>query len=417
MRHSTTNTYQLKREILGLSKRLSEGTHKDQQKFTGDMLYGVLASGSCILSRMADCLKEDIHKKNTVERLSRKLTENIPEEINEHYLTLMQGISAKDSPIFVDDSDVVKPYGKSFEALGLVRDGSALTPTIQKGYHVTEITALSERTRQPFSLFSLIHSSHAKEYVSVNDITFKALKKTMSRFPKSTYIFDRGYDMNSLFGFMKRNHAQFIVRLTEKRKLFHKGKWLKATTLRDSHKGKLKSHVMFNGKKTECWFTCVNAQITESRTNLKLVLVYGLSHTPMMLATNRPIKSKEDVISVARLYFMRWRIEEYFRFKKQHLGFEGFRIRSLKAMNALNQYLSYAIGILCFLAEKRRSSTLRMAVLCSANSQKEEEKVSFLLYRIGLGVCRILAQACTGIREWFHIGRSKFHQLEFPLLC
>ena len=417
MKHSTTNTYQLKREILGLAKRLSVGTHKDQQKFAGDMLYGVLASGSCVLSRMADSLQEGIRKKNTVERLSRKLTEDIPEEINEHYLTLMQGISAKDTPIFVDDSDVAKPYGKAFEALGLVRDGSALTPTIQKGYHVTEMTALSERTRQPYSLFSLIHSSHEKEYVSVNDITFKALTKTISKFPNSTYIFDRGYDMNRLFGFMNRNHAQFIVRLTEKRKLFHKGKWYKATTLRDSHKGKLKSHVMFNGKKTECWFTCINAQITESRTNLKLVLVYGLSHTPMMLATNRPIKCKEDVISVVRLYFMRWRIEEYFRFKKQHLGFEGFRVRSLKAMNALNRYLSYAIGILCALAEKRRSSMLRMAVLCAANSQKKEEKVSFLLYRIGLGVCRILAKAHAGIRDWFHIGRSKYQQLEFPLLC
>lgn len=417
MKHSTTNTYQLKREILGLAKRLSVGTHKDQQKFTGDMLYGVLASGSCVLSRMADSLQEGIRKKNTVERLSRKLTEDIPEEINEHYLTLMQGISAKDTPIFVDDSDVAKPYGKAFEALGLVRDGSALTPTIQKGYHVTEMTALSERTRQPYSLFSLIHSSHEKEYVSVNDITFKALTKTISRFPNSTYIFDRGYDMNRLFGFMNRNHAQFIVRLTEKRKLFHKGNWYKATTLRDSHKGKLKSYVMFNGKKTECWFTCINAQITESRTNLKLVLVYGLSHTPMMLATNRPIKCKEDVISVVRLYFMRWRIEEYFRFKKQHLGFEGFRVRSLKAMNALNRYLSYAIGILCALAEKRRSSMLRMAVLCAANSQKKEEKVSFLLYRIGLGVCRILAKAHAGIRDWFHIGRSKYQQLEFPLLC
>ena len=116
------------------------------------MLYGVLASGSCVLSRMADSLQEGIRKKNTVERLSRKLTEDIPEEINEHYLTLMQGISAKDTPIFVDDSDVVKPYGKAFEALGLVRDGSALTPTIQKGYHVTEMTALSARTRHPASL-------------------------------------------------------------------------------------------------------------------------------------------------------------------------------------------------------------------------------------------------------------------------
>lgn len=417
MGHSTTNTYQLKREILGLSKRLSKGAHKDQQKFTGDMLYGVLASGSCILSRIADSLQEDIHKKNTVERLSRKLTEDIPEEINERYLTLMQEISATEPPVFVDDSDVIKPYGRAFEALGRVRDGSALIPTIQKGYHVTEITALSERTRQPFSLFSHIHSSHEKEYVSVNEITFRALRKTIARFPRSTYVFDRGYDMNRLFSFMNDNHAQYLVRLSEKRLLLYKGKWFKATTLRDTHKGKLKSNVMFDGKETECWFTCINTRIKGIKTNLKLVLVYGLSQTPMMLATNRPIKSKEDVVSVVRLYFMRWRIEEYFRFKKQHFRFEGFRVRSLKAMNALNQYLSYAIGVLCVIAEKRRSSTLRMAVVCSANALKDEEDVSFLLYRIGLGVCRILAQACAGIRGWFHIGRSRYRQIEFPLLC
>jgi hypothetical protein len=33
----------------------------------------------------------------------------------------------------------------------------------------------------------------------------------------------------------------------------------------------------------------------------------------MMLATNKEIKSKEDVIQVARIYFSRWKIEEYFR--------------------------------------------------------------------------------------------------------
>ena len=417
MRNSTTNTYQLKREILGQSNRISDGTDKDWQKFTGDMIYGVLASGSCILSQIADTLHEDIHKKNTVERLSRKLPEEVPEEIEEGYQTLMQSIAEKDSPVFVDDSDIVKPYGKAFEALGLVRDGSALNPTIQKGYHVTEIVALSSRTHQPFSLFSHIHSSREKEYVSVNEITLKALEKVISRFPDSTYIFDRGYDMNRLFDFMNKHKKQYIVRMTEKRKVFFKGKWFKVTTLRDSRKGKLKSHVLFNGKQTECWITCMNVGITASRKRLKLLLVYGLSQTPMMLVTNRPIRSKEDAEKVVRLYFMRWRIEEYFRFKKQHLGFEGFRVRSLKAMNALNSYLGYAVGILCFLAEKRRSSVLRMAVLFEAKSLKEEGKVSFLLYRIGLGVCRILAQARTGIREWFHIGRLRFRQLAFQLLC
>ena len=417
MRHSTTNTYQTKREILGLSKRISKDTRKDCQKFCGDMLYGILASGSCILSQIADTLHEDIHKKNTVERLSRKLREDMPPKIDEQYLELMKGIARKDSPVFVDGSDVIKPYGKAFEALGYVRDGSSVSKTIEKGYHITEITALSEKTGQPFSLYSHIHSSHEKGFVSVNDITFNALRKAFISFPESTYVFDRGYDMNSLFSFMKEHQKDFIVRLKSNRNLFFKGKWYKAATLRGSRKGKLKSHVMFEGKETECWLTCVNVQLMHNRTPLKLVLVYGLSQTPMMLVTNRRIKSKDDVARVVRLYFMRWRIEEYFRFKKQHLNFEGFRVRSLNAMNTLNRFVSYAIGLLCVIAEKRRSSALRRAVLYAAKSLKKEEDVSFLLYRMGLGVSRILAHAYTGIREWFHIGRPLFRQLSFPLLC
>ncbi len=62
MRHSTTDTYQLKREILTFSKKMSRNTPKDIRKFTADMLYGILASKSCILSHFADALKEDIQK-------------------------------------------------------------------------------------------------------------------------------------------------------------------------------------------------------------------------------------------------------------------------------------------------------------------------------------------------------------------
>ena len=382
MRHSTTDTYQLKREILGFSNRLSHGSFKDQKKFAADMIYGILGSGSCVLSRIADTLHEGILKKNTIERLARNLTKDMDPGINENYLSVMQGITKKNPPIFVDDSEVIKPYGKAFESLGLVRDGSDPDHAIQKGYHVTEITTISGKRKQPFSLFSHIHSSHEKDYVSANAITYTALEKTMAHFPDSTYVFDRGYDMNDLFKFMYKHEGNFIVRLTEKRNIFFKGKWYKATTLRDSRKGKLKGHVMFDGKETECWFTCINAQITQGRRNMRLVLVYGLSDTPMMLVTNLPITSKEDVQSVVRTYFMRWRIEEYFRFKKNQFDFEGFRIRSLKAMNSLNHYLSYAIGLLCLLAEKKSGSVLRMAIACAANSLRE---------------CRI---NCVNLRRW-----------------
>ena len=56
----------------------------------------------------------------------------------------------------------------------------------------------------------------------------------------------------------------------------------------------------------------------------------------MMLATNKEIRSKDDVIRIARTYFSRWRIEEYFRCKKQTYQFENFRVRKLEAINALN---------------------------------------------------------------------------------
>lgn len=56
--------------------------------------------------------------------------------------------------------------------------------------------------------------------------------------------------MNSLFQYMYKKEQNFIIRLTERRKLFWKGRWHKSTTLRDSRKGKVKMNILFrNGGK------------------------------------------------------------------------------------------------------------------------------------------------------------------------
>ena len=67
----------------------------------------------------------------------------------------------------------------------------------------------------------------------------------------------------------------------------------------------------------------MKVQITASKKDIYLVLVYGITEHPMMLATNKKIQSKEDVVNIALTYFSRWRIEEYFRCKKQMFQF-GF---------------------------------------------------------------------------------------------
>ena len=103
--------------------------------------------------------------------------------------------------IYIDDSDIVKPEGHKFEALGWVRDGSESTAAknvYQKGYHVTEATVLTS-SHHPVSLFSEIHSSAEKNFTSINDITFSAMERASALFEKATFVMDRGYDDNKMF--------------------------------------------------------------------------------------------------------------------------------------------------------------------------------------------------------------------------
>ncbi len=63
-----------------------------------------------------------------------------------------------------------------------------------------------------------------------------------------------------------------------------------------------------------------------------------------MLVTNSKIRNMNDLVHIASMYFSRWRIEEYFRSKKQLFQFENFRVRKLNAINALNFYLSVCMA-------------------------------------------------------------------------
>lgn len=82
---------------------------------------------------------------------------------------------------------------------------------------------------------------------------------------------------------------------------------------RHLNKRKLKTPVIFRGKKHDAYLSHIKVQITASKKDIYLVLVYGITEHPMMLATNKEIRSKEDVINVVKIYFSCWRIEEYFR--------------------------------------------------------------------------------------------------------
>ena len=141
MTHFTSNTYQMKRKIINFTNKISKHLPKPERKFAADITYGMLASGSCLLTDICDQLHEPSKKINVVDRLSRHLEKGTPLPAVSSYLQQLKKWIPKEPVIHIDDSDVVKPDGYKFESLGIVRDGSQSSSTknvYKKGYHVTE---------------------------------------------------------------------------------------------------------------------------------------------------------------------------------------------------------------------------------------------------------------------------------------
>ena len=136
---------------------------------------------------------------------------------------------------------------------------------------------------------------------------------------------------------------------------------------------------------------------------MNLVIVYGLSSTPLMLGTNISIKSKDDAIAVVRNYMSRWRIEEYFKFKKQEFNFENFRVRSLVSINNLNKLLTYVIGLIAILSDKINKREFIKKIIQSSKYLKE--KIYLWFYQM----------ARTRIKEWQNIRETQEYngQLSF----
>ena len=418
MYNFTTNTYQMKRDIMNFSEKLCKNSSKPEFKFVTDMIYGISKSKDILLSSIADTLDENIKKVNTIERLSDNLALDIDSTIDNNYSNLVMD-SLGDNPVFlVDDSDIIKPLGQKFENLGIVRDASSRKKSYEKGYHHTEIVGLTKNMKQPISIFSKIHSSVQKDYVSANNITYEGLDKVISLLDKKNlsgiFVLDRGYDSNDIFSYYFSKNQYFVVRLTERRKVYQNHKWYKITTLRDAFKGKIKMKLMFQGEEKECCASVTRVQITAKKKWINVIFVYGLGDTPMMIASNISIKSKEDVIKIARIYMYRWRIEEYFKFKKQEYHFENFRVRTLKSINNLNKMLTYVIGLSAMLSEKIGKREFINRIIKESKSLKNN--VFLWLYQIARGIYNILKMAKNGIKDWEHIRKKKVYDGQLSLL-
>ena len=87
----------------------------------------------------------------------------------------------------------------------------------------------------------------------------------------------------------------------------------------------------------------------------------------------------------------------------------------MKAINNLNQLLTYTLGFIGMLAEEVGKSNLSNKMIKNSNSLRC--KVLFYGYQIAKGIAKTLAYAKTGIEEWQNIRHDVgYRQLELKLV-
>lgn len=211
MTNYTTLNSNLKRGILNFSEKISKKFSRPVMKFICNMIYGILASKSCLLSEIGRNLHESISIRKTVTRLSRNLNDfEDGEALFEEYLKAIKNRYNDKSILIIDGSDITKSASTKLEDLCEVRDGS--TGEIGIGYHTIGAAVLSDR-KLPYGVYSRIYSSGEKDFISEDNETLNCFGFLSRHFSKSNIrTMDRGYDCNKYYEYFIKNREKFIIR-------------------------------------------------------------------------------------------------------------------------------------------------------------------------------------------------------------
>ena len=160
------------------------------------------------------------------------------------------------------------------------------------------------------------------------------------------------------------------------------------------------------GKKADCKISIVPISLPKYPDKaLNLVICRGLGKDPLLLLTSLSSTDKRLCVTVTKVYLMRWRIEEYYKFKKQCFSFEKFLVRSLNSIRNLDLMLTIAIGYIGTLSEKIHDSIEVMEIIKA--SKRLYGVAKFTFYAIADGLAAIFNKSYVGIQSFF---RKKYYK-------
>jgi len=313
--------------------------------------------------------------------------------------------------LLFDGSDIVKPCSPTMEYISKVYDGS--TGEIGEGYHTLGVTALTPERKMPVSVYTRVYSASEPGFVSEDDEVLKALDFVSGYFKKANIrVFDRGYDANVYYERLLDRNEAFVIRAKKNRDVRYKDKRINILALAKRFKGKYS--LKFRKKSSiaaDCKISIVPVRLPcRPDKDMNLVVCNGLGKDPLMLLTNLKSDDARLPVVITKVYLLRWRIEEFYGFKKQQLDFEGFRVRSLQSIRNLDLLVTIAAGWIGLISEKSDERIMVMELIHL--SRRIYNTPNFVFYAIADGLFFLAAKVGKGIADMLRT-KPKLNQLAF----
>ena len=408
MNNYTKIINQMKEKIVTFSKNLSIDLSKPNRKFVLNLIYGLICSSSSYLSEIARSLKENITLKKTIERLSNNLTNFYKEKRDYVWNNYVDKIKDKidDNTVFCfDPGDLGKKNSKKLENLDLIKDGS--TGEYINGYKMIEVAALTRREKLPIPVYSSLYSTKDEDFISENDECLTALKYIRNKFGNmGIYALDRGFDDEKYFKYFSNNDLSFVIRMTVKRNITvcKSGKTRNIKKVAISKKCKTQySYKDKNGITRTAYAGYMKVKIPnieDKEFYLVVIKSSEFSNSPMMLLTNLKPENDEFTKIVNKVYIARWKIEEYFKFKKQQFKFEKLLVRTLNSIRTLNMFLSVVIGFIAIFSDNQKYAQY-IIVFEAAKSLRTNDKIVLVYYAVERGINKIFNNDKNGIKKLY----------------
>jgi len=350
----------LRKRIARFSGDLSKGLCKRAQVFVSEMVYGMQAAESVLLTEIGRTLEEPTSLKKTEERLSRHLMRPELEDVIQHnVLRMAKGHIGKDTLLLVDPSDLSKKYAKKMEYLATVRDGS--TGELGPGYHTLHIVGAELDSKRIVPLYQHLWSCDAPGFESENVEILRGIDAVMAHVGHNgIFVYDRGGDRIKLFGPLLDREARFLVRLVGNRDLIYNRQCMLADEVAYRCPCLFaKTIVRIDGEKERVYnlkFGFRKVRLPDRPEALHLLVIHGFGSRPSMFLTTEPLRrSFKCLWRFVRIYTRRWAIEETIRYAKTCYELENVRVLNYQGLqNIMPLLLAVMFFCACVLDSDQR---------------------------------------------------------------